>query len=210
MARKRLKRRYGRNRSDGESSFKRNPPLATDVMEWVGPGFAGFAVARFTTRIAATQIAKRKPRLGKHAGAAAAIAAFLAAWFLANRWKAISKWQMPIVVGAGLAAIQSLIQLYIPKLGWMVSDATPELEQRNQHAGPSELPDGSEFVEDDPDDYVYDERYDAGRTGAPQQTADARAAGAGAAQQTSDEDMLADLDLEDVAGQTQSMGIFNN
>jgi hypothetical protein len=41
---------------------RRNPPLSTDVVAQIIPGFAAFAATRFVTRTAATQIAKRWPK----------------------------------------------------------------------------------------------------------------------------------------------------
>jgi len=75
------------------------------------------------------QVGKRFPKFGKHAGAAASVGSFLAAWLLAHRWRPLEKYHTPIVVGAGLAALQSLVQIYLPRLGWIVSDCTPELAQ---------------------------------------------------------------------------------
>lgn len=216
MARRFSKRYRRKRRSDGESSgYKRNPPLMTDVFEWIAPGFAGFAAARFGTRLAASAISKRKPSLGRHAGGAAAVLAFLAAWYLSGRWKAISKYQMPLVVGSGIAAIQSLLQLYIPKLGWTVAYSTPEITEPAQQP----LPEGSEVLEDeDPNLYTYDDRYDSGRMGPAQHRADRRAAAAGSpathaqAQVQAEEDLLQDLfsSDDDAVGQTVNMGVFTN
>ncbi len=127
-------RRRHAKKNPGEP--KRNPPLGTDIVEYIVPGFAAFAVTRFLTRVAAIQIAKRKPSLAKHAGALASVGAFAAAWFGAHRVKYLEKYHHPIVVGSGLAALQSLIQLYLPSLGWMVSDCRPELAaaQAGPHA----------------------------------------------------------------------------
>jgi hypothetical protein len=118
-------RRRHAKKNPGEP--KRNPPIGTDVIEYILPGFGAFAATRFLTRVAAVQIAKRWPTRAKHAGAIASIGAFAAAWFGAHRVKMLEKYHHPIVVGSGLAAIQSLIQLYVPALGWMISDASPEL-----------------------------------------------------------------------------------
>jgi len=109
---------------------KRNPPLATDLVAQIIPGFAAFAATRFVTRVAALQIAKRWPKHAKHAGAMASLGTFAAAWFGGHRVKMLEKYHDMIVVGAGVAAIQSLVQLYLPSVGWMVSDCSPEL-----HAG---------------------------------------------------------------------------
>jgi hypothetical protein len=106
---------------------RRNGPIGSDIVEYIAPGFAAFAATRFLTRVAAVQIAKRWPRYAKHAGAIASVGSFAAAWLGAHRVKYLEKYHHPIVVGSGLAALQSLIQLYLPALGWMVSDASPEL-----------------------------------------------------------------------------------
>lgn len=196
---KRYKRRYRRNPDGGGSGARTNPPLFADVFEFIGPGFAGFAATRMLTRFAAVQIAKHKPSLGKHAGAAASVGAFLAAWLLAHRWKAISKYQMPLIVGAGLAALQSLIQLYTPKLGMLVADASPQLAQTQAQLQFGPNPKDLQPIDDDPNDYVYNDSYDAGRMDQQQTSADQQAV-----------DDLNDLDLEEVAGQTQQMGIFTN
>jgi len=202
---KRYKRKYRRNPS-GDSAPRANPPLAQDIFGWIGPGFAGFAATRLLTRIAATQIAKHRPTLGKHAGAAASVGAFLAAWFLANRWKALAQYQMPLIVGSGLAAAQSLLQLYVPRIGWVVSDATPQIaaQQARRIRGPR--PEELQPVDDDPDEYVYNDYYDAGRQDQAQTRADASAP-ARASSSTEDDD-LSDLDLDEVGGQGVSMGIF--
>ena len=100
MARSKLHRRYRKRRNPDSSGPRANPPLFTELAEFIGPGFAGFAATRFATYLAATQVAKRKPTWGKPAGAAVSIGAFLAAWLLAHRWKWLAKYQTPIVVGA--------------------------------------------------------------------------------------------------------------
>jgi hypothetical protein len=117
-------------RSRHGDSPKRNPPLATDVMEYLVPGFAAFVLDRFVTRFAAAQIAKRWPKLSKHAGAIAAVGTFGAAWFGAHRVKYLEKYHHPIVIGAGLAAAQSLVQLYLPKLNALIGDPMPPQAQQ--------------------------------------------------------------------------------
>lgn len=214
MARKRsrMHKRYGRKRkhhSDGGGGgYRANPPLFADLAEFVGPGFLSFAATRFLTRVATVQLAIRKPSWGKHAGAVTSIAAFLGAWWGASRWKVTAKYTTPIVVGSAIAALQSLIQLYIPKLGWLISDATPDVEQLKLAAngGRPQLPPDLEYVDDDdPNLYTYNDQYDAGRYSASngQAAQAAKAAGASPAAQkiAKEEDMLADLGLaEDDVG----------
>jgi hypothetical protein len=118
-------RRRHAKKNPGEP--KRNGPIGSDIVEYIAPGFAAFAATRFLTRVAAVQISKRWPKYAKHAGAIASVGSFAAAWLGAHKVKYLEKYHHPIVVGSGLAAIQSLIQLYLPMVGWMVSDASPEL-----------------------------------------------------------------------------------
>lgn len=104
---------------------KRNPPLMTDVAAYIVPGIAAFALDRFVTRVAAAQIAKRWPKYAKHAGAIAAIGTFAGAYFGAHRVKYLEKYHHPIVIGTGLAALQSLAQIYFPKLNALIGDPCP-------------------------------------------------------------------------------------
>lgn len=157
-------KRY-RRRKQSSGGLKHNPPLFTDLWEFIGPGFGGFAATRFVTRVATTQIGKRWPKAGKHAGAIASVGSFFGAWYFAHKVKFLERFHTPIVVGAGLAAIQSLIQLYIPRLGWIVSDASPELAsaqeaKQQQVAAPA---DDLELVDEQDGWYVYNDAHDAGR-----------------------------------------------
>lgn len=165
--RSRMHRRYVKR------AFKANPPLFTDLVEFVVPGFGGFAATRLVTRIAMTQVAQRAPSWGKHAGAVASVGSFLAAWFLAHRWKFLEKWHTPIVVGSAIAAGQSLLQIYAPNLlGWVVSDATPEVTGAAQ--GALSAPDQQlaqlhlQPTNEDPTEFTYNDAYDAGRYGGQQ------------------------------------------
>lgn len=191
-------RRYRKKKKRSEASKPRpNPPLIQELAEFIGPGFAAFAATRFGTRIAAQTIAKKKPTWGKHAGAIASVGSFVAAWLLAHRLKWLEKYHTPIAVGAGIAALQSLIQLYVPKLGWMVADASPELAQVSAPIAASvPLPNGLEPVDEDPELYTYDERYDAGVRAATTSTP------AGPAVLPDDE--LLDIDLDE----SESVGAF--
>ena len=205
----RMHRRYKKNPA---REYRPNPPLMTDLVEFVVPGFGGFAASRFVTRAAATQIAKRAPSWGKHAGAVAAVGSFLAAWFLAHRWSALAKHHTPIVVGSAIAGLQSLIQLYIPALGWIVGDATPELAAGQQQSDltlaqsmPHLLP-----TNDDPNEYTYNDAYDAGRYSRPPAAAKSPVgAGTGPGGPAQNQTDLSDLALNDAIG-SASLGVFQN
>lgn len=192
MAKTRIKRRYERTRP------RSNPPLFRDVLEFAGPGFGSFAATRFLTRITMTALGKRNVTLGKHGGVAISAAAFLALWFLGHKVKWLEKYHTPIVVGSFIATAQTIIQTYVPQLGWMISDASPELAavantQAQSQLAAQTLPRLRETNED-PEDFVYDDSFDAGR-----QSDLPKVAG---------QDI--DTSMEDAVGQATNMGVFQN
>jgi len=215
MARKRrLHQRYGgkkRRNPETPSSLRSSIPLITELGEFVIPSFAAFAATRMLTRMAAVQIAKRKPEWAKHAGAIASIGSFLAAWLGANRVKFLEKHHTPIIVGSAIGAAQSIVQLYIPQLGWILADASPDLTAdptlsvANTQAVTVKQIAAAKLqpVNEDPGWYTYDDKYDAGlyskQTNAPSP--------APSSQKQTEEDLLADLQLDDNAG---SLGVFGN
>ena len=181
-----FKRRHAKK---NPGTAKSNPPLGTDVVEYIVPGFAAFAGTRFLTRVASTQIAKRWPKYAKHAGAIAGIAAGAAAWFGAHKVKFLEPYHHAIVVGSAIATAQSLIQLYVPMLGWIVSDASRAIAAAPAAAAASLLapaptlpPVPAGFRETSASEwYTYNDAYDAGAykgnpttpaTGQAQQNAD--------------------------------------
>jgi hypothetical protein len=210
MARSRLHRRYVKK------AFKANPPLFTDLVEFVVPGFGGFAATRFVTRVAMTQVAQRAPSWGKHAGAVASVGAFLAAWFLAHKWKWLERWHTPIVVGSAIAAGQSLLQIYAPNLlGWVVSDATPELAAGTAQSALT-TPDHQlaqlhlQPTNEDPNEFTYNDSYDAGRYSGQQGPGSMKVGpmpAANQAQQSATDG--SDLAIDDAIG-TANLGVFAN
>lgn len=104
------------------SNPRSNPPITEDLVEHVVPGFAGYGATRLLARVIYGVIIKRKPSLAKHAAAISTIASAAAAWFLVHRWRKIERYHTPIVVGSAIAALQTVIQTYLGKYGWIVSD----------------------------------------------------------------------------------------
>jgi hypothetical protein len=223
MARARLHKRYKKRNPDagsgGSSSAK--PPGLVEVAELAIPGVAGFALSRFVTRVAAVQVAKRAPTLGKHAGGVAAVGTLIAAWLLANKSRWLSQYQLPIVVGAAIAAVQSLLQLYFPTIGWVVSDASAAIDdvatgnaqqqtvtsngqvRVTAGRGPSgALPSNLSETDEDPNVYEYDDRYESKPQQQPGQPAQPQQQGGG-----TEDDLIAELEAE--AQQTQGLGVFS-
>lgn len=109
------------------STPKRNPPIGVDLVQFILPGFAAFAATRLGTKLVTAQIAKRWPKVARHAGAIASVGSFAAAWYGAHKVKYLDRYHDSIVVGSGLAALQNLVQLYLPKIGEMLGDPMPAL-----------------------------------------------------------------------------------
>lgn len=118
-------------------SAKGNPPHMTDLVEFVIPGFAGYAGTRFASRIVHGMVMKKFPKLAKHASVISTFASAGAAWFLVHRIERVRQYHTPVVVGAGIAAIQTAVQAYLPKYGWMVSDHNIQAQTSEQAAAPA-------------------------------------------------------------------------
>jgi hypothetical protein len=237
MARSKLARRYRRNSSDKTKTKKlkkktwtgppgrppgvpwtKNPPVLEDFTDMILPGFGGYGATRLLGRITHVQVAKRWPRFGKHAAAISAVAAFGAAWFAAHRVKALSRYHTPIVVGAGIAALKTLVQTYLPWLGWMtadVQDGDTKALPAGAQANPGETATSmGHSIFDEIDDAApqgtqewatYNDAFDKGsyRNQSPAHTAESPAAADADAAMG---EMLSDLGVEDDLGQ----GIFAN
>ncbi len=140
------RRRRARKRAT-PAAPRSNPPIGRDLAHVILPGFAAYAVTRFLSRIVYMLVQKRYPRAGKHVAAAAAAAGFGAAWLLAHRVKKLEGYHDGIVVGSGIAALQTVARTYLPgKYAYIVSDyhpsdimsaAPPKMARRVAHAAPT-------------------------------------------------------------------------
>lgn len=224
MARSRLARRArharrnGKKTSPSSSPAKRNPPTLNDMAGMVLPSFGAYGGTRLIGRITQVQVAKRWPRWAKHAAALSSLVSFGAAWVLAHRVKAVARYHTPIVIGAGVASLQTLVQTYLPWLGWMTADVQPgdlKLAAPAQRTQPQMTASGGMgmghtiFDEADamsdhgaPEWGTYNDAFDQGRQAAP---AAPESTDEAAADHSMDE-MLADLDVDDGMGN----GIFAN
>lgn len=162
--------RRSRKRYKSNPAPKSNPPLLTDLVEWGVPAGASFAVTRLLTKLGVMLIAKKWPSKAKHGGAAASVGAFAVLYYLSTKWKWLTRYQGPAVAGSAIGTVVNLLQLYVPKVGWLVGDPT-ELTAGGtaaskavaQGAQAAQLPAGMEEIEDDPSWYTYNDAYDAGR-----------------------------------------------
>lgn len=100
-----------------------NPDLdTTDFTEKALPGFGAYVATRFASRAAFSIAEKRAPKVSRHIAIATGLAALGAAWAFGKRVKQTERFYEPILVGAGIAAAQGIIQGYLPKYSWVMGD----------------------------------------------------------------------------------------
>lgn len=126
MANKKRGLKKLRERADERRSLRTNPPIGQDLLYEIGPAFGAYAATRFGARIA-SKLGGAK--LGKHAAPLGSVSIAAAAWLLAHRIPKIAKFHTPIIIGSSIAAVQSLVQTYLPQYGWLVGDIAPEAPQ---------------------------------------------------------------------------------
>lgn len=214
MARSKAARRYRRNKSEGASSrnlLRSNPPLLTDVALFIAPGFGGYVASRIVTRVGATAAGKFRPSLQKHAGAAISVGTFAATWFLAHRWKPLARFHTPLVVGAGIAALQTVLQCYLPKIGGFLNLPPAPARTTAAVAAPATTgaltSDGNEF-------FTYNDMFDQGvYAGAAAAPPDVPGSPVEQARAADELDTLADV-MQDLGADSLDMGgdagIFSN
>ena len=104
------------------SNPRENPPIWTDAWEIVVPGVAAYTGTRLAGRIAYSLARKKSPNLAKHVGPLVSLAVAAAGWFLVHKIDSLKKYHTPVVVGASIAAVQGILQTYIPQYGWILND----------------------------------------------------------------------------------------
>lgn len=90
--------------------------LGADVLA----GILSYLGIRVTGRLARIELGQRFPRLAKHLTALTNISSLGGLWYATEKVKFLKEHQTPILVGAGVATIEGLIQAYLPGLAWAV------------------------------------------------------------------------------------------
>jgi len=99
-----------------------NPPIMQDFQDDILPAFVAYAGTRLLSNIVYSIASKRFPQGGKHIAVLSSGVAFAGAWTLIHRFESTMKYHSPAVIGSAIAAIQTGVQAYLPKYGWMMSD----------------------------------------------------------------------------------------
>ncbi len=86
------------------------------------PGLGGYAGGRAAGWLTYRVLKKRSPRLAKHAGPLGSVAFAIGASYATRRFESLQKYDLPIIVGAWIAALQSGLQTYAPAMSWVLGD----------------------------------------------------------------------------------------
>lgn len=168
--------RRRRKRLKSNPSPRHNPPLFTDMLGYAMPGLGGFALTRLLTKLAMIAIGKKWPGASKHVGAAVSLGSFLSSWYLGHKVKFLAPHHTAITAGAGIATATNLLQIYMPKAGWLIGDPTEATaggtasSKVAASAQLPQLPPHLEELDEDPSLFTYDDKYDAGRYAPQNQT----------------------------------------
>lgn len=121
-----FKRLTGRRRNpNGTLAATSSPSITENLVDLAKPiafGLASYTGVRLTGRIAFRLARKKSPGLARHLGPWASVAAALGAWAAAEKLESLQGNKTEIVIGAGIAAVQGLLQTYIPQYAWIMND----------------------------------------------------------------------------------------
>lgn len=162
MAKKGLAKFRAQNKP---SKPKQNPGEGiTHELGQVGSGVAAYTVTRLLGRVAHRVASTRWPKAAKHVAAGSQVAAAGAAYFGADRIEQLEPYRDPIVIGTSIAAAQSLLQTYLPKYGWIVSDVRPDdYKPKKPEQAKEPEPQGWDAFEPPVDDFIDVEPEPSGR-----------------------------------------------
>lgn len=104
---------------------RKNPPSTNGALDFaskMGAGFAGYTGTRLLSRVVYSQIIKRSPSIAIHGHVLSSVLGAIGTYFGTKYWDKYKEFHEAATIGAGVAVVQSAIQAYIPKFGWVVSD----------------------------------------------------------------------------------------
>lgn len=96
-----------------------------ELGEFALAGFAGYAGGRLISRVTYVQASKKWPKAARHLSVGSGLVSVAGAYYLLGKVKKAEPYVVPIAVGAAIAALQTVVQTYVPKFGWIVSDYQP-------------------------------------------------------------------------------------
>ncbi len=107
-----------------EKIFASNPGGAgglAGIAQEALPAFGAYAATRFASRIAYVQLSARTKN-AKHLSVLASLASTIAAYLAGRHVKSLHRYDDALLLGSAVATLQAIIQTYVPKFGWIVSD----------------------------------------------------------------------------------------
>lgn len=128
------KSKLAKYKAKRKAKAKSNPEKK-QVMEFganVGAGFAGYAATRFISRVAYSQALKRFPKASSHVHVAASALGAAGVYFGSKHWEKVDEYHEAAAIGAGIALLQTTMQTYLPKFGWLVSDVSEDQYTRKK------------------------------------------------------------------------------
>jgi hypothetical protein len=150
-----------RLKTESSSFMKKNPPIVTDVFTYIVPAAGAYVATRMIGRAARTFLGGKFPKTLPFAAPAASLATFGMIWYFAHKVDFTKKYHNQLMIGAGIAVIQSLVQSVLPGMNWLF-DSAPiiSLPPTNKVVAPTDGFDDLEFVD-------VDNTFDAGINDSP-------------------------------------------
>jgi hypothetical protein len=106
-------------KSESKSFLSKNPPIVTDVFQYVLPAAGAYVATRLVGRASRTFLGAKFPKIAPFAAPLGSLVAFGAIWYAAHKVSYTKRYHNQLMIGSGIALIQSLVQSVMPGLGWL-------------------------------------------------------------------------------------------
>jgi len=107
-----------------EKLYEMNPSGLAGFSQMALPAFGAYAATRFVSRVTYVQLSPRT-KFAHHLSVGASAGVTLLAWLAGEHISSLKKYDSAILLGSSVATLQALLQTYVPKFGWIVSDHLP-------------------------------------------------------------------------------------